>query len=152
MSDRAARVWAGVVAAHDDDTPVSVAALCRAAVLMLGVDGASVTATSGPVGARAGLRAIPISGMVRVKLLKCAQRQFGAGDDRIGRRCHDGRGDTVDLVVSHTEAAYDEQILPLNEAAAAQFVKQCNNPRSLADHRIKETETIGTACILRSHG
>ena len=83
---------------------------------------------------------------------QCAQRQFGAGDDRIGRRCHDGRCDTVDLVVSHTEAAYDEQILPLNEAAAAQFVKQCNNPRSLADHRIKETETIGTACILRSHG
>jgi hypothetical protein len=49
MSDRAARVWAWIVAAHDDDTPVSVAALCRAAVLMLGVDGASVTATSGPV-------------------------------------------------------------------------------------------------------
>ena len=49
MSDRAARVWAWIVAAHDDDTPVSVAALCRAAVLMLGVDGASVTAMSGPV-------------------------------------------------------------------------------------------------------
>ena len=48
MSDRAARVWARIVAAQDDDTPVSVAALCRAAVLMLGVDGASVTATSGP--------------------------------------------------------------------------------------------------------
>jgi hypothetical protein len=49
MSERAARVWAWVAAAHDNDTPVTVAALCRAAVLRLGVDGASVTAMSGPV-------------------------------------------------------------------------------------------------------
>ena len=49
MSERAARVWAWVGAAHDNDTPVTVAALCRAAVLRLGVDGASVTAMSGPV-------------------------------------------------------------------------------------------------------
>jgi ANTAR domain len=47
MSERAARVWAWIAAAHDDDTPVSVAALCHAAVLRLGVNGASVTATSG---------------------------------------------------------------------------------------------------------
>jgi ANTAR domain len=49
MSKRAVRVWAWIVAAHDDDSPVSVAALCRAAVLRLGVDGAGVTAVSGPV-------------------------------------------------------------------------------------------------------
>ncbi len=47
MSERATRVWAWIAAAHDDDTPVSVAALCDAAALRLGVDGASVTATSG---------------------------------------------------------------------------------------------------------
>src|SRR6266567_732394 len=49
MSERAARVWAWVAAAHDDDTPVPVAALCHVAALRLGVDGASVTAMSGPV-------------------------------------------------------------------------------------------------------
>ncbi len=49
MSDRAAKVWAWIAAAHDDDAPPSVAALCRAAVLRLGVDGASVIAISGPV-------------------------------------------------------------------------------------------------------
>jgi hypothetical protein len=49
MSERAVRVWAWIAAAHDDDVPVSVAALCRAAVLRLGVDGASVTTASGPV-------------------------------------------------------------------------------------------------------
>ena len=49
MSERAARVWAWVGAAHDNDTPVTIAALCRAAALRLGVDGASVTAMSGPV-------------------------------------------------------------------------------------------------------
>jgi hypothetical protein len=49
MSDRAARVWAWITAAHDGDMPVPVAALCHAAALRLGVDGASVTAMSGPV-------------------------------------------------------------------------------------------------------
>src|SRR6266700_5611140 len=49
MSERAARVWAWVAAAHDDDTPVPVAALCHAAALRLGMNGASVTAMSGPV-------------------------------------------------------------------------------------------------------
>ncbi len=48
MSERAARVWAWIAAAHDGDTPVPVAALCHAAALRLGVDGASVTAMSGP--------------------------------------------------------------------------------------------------------
>jgi len=47
MSERAARVWAWIAAAHDDHTPVSVAALCHAAAQRLGVDGASVTATGG---------------------------------------------------------------------------------------------------------
>lgn len=44
-----ARVWARIAAAHKGDGPVSVAALCRAAVRCLGVDGAGVTATSGLV-------------------------------------------------------------------------------------------------------
>jgi hypothetical protein len=47
--ERAARVWARIAAAHEGDGPVSVAALCRAAVRCLGVDGAGVTATSGLV-------------------------------------------------------------------------------------------------------
>jgi len=46
-SDRAARVWAWIVAAHEGDGPVSLGALCRAAVGRLGVDGASVTASGG---------------------------------------------------------------------------------------------------------
>jgi hypothetical protein len=49
MGGRAVKVWAWIAAAHDGDAPVSIAALCRAAVLRLGVDGASVTAVSGLV-------------------------------------------------------------------------------------------------------
>jgi ANTAR domain len=49
MGERAVSVWAWIAAAHDGVAPVSVGALCRAAVLRLGVDGASVTAMSGPV-------------------------------------------------------------------------------------------------------
>jgi hypothetical protein len=48
MSERAAKVWAWIGAAHDGDGPVPVAALCHAAALRLGVDGASVKAMSGP--------------------------------------------------------------------------------------------------------
>lgn len=47
--ERAAKVWARIAAAHEGDGPVSVAALCRAAVSCLGVDGVSVMATSGMV-------------------------------------------------------------------------------------------------------
>jgi hypothetical protein len=53
-SDRAARVWAWIAAAPAGDAPasaaapVSIAALCRAAVRRLGVDGASMTVMSGP--------------------------------------------------------------------------------------------------------
>jgi hypothetical protein len=47
--ERTARVWARIAAAHEGDGPVSVAALCRAAVRWLGVDGASVIATGGRV-------------------------------------------------------------------------------------------------------
>ncbi len=47
MGERAVKVWAWIAAAHDGDPPVPVAALCRAAVLRLGVDGASVTASGG---------------------------------------------------------------------------------------------------------
>jgi hypothetical protein len=46
--ERTARVWAWIGAAREGDAPVSLAALCRAAVGPLGVDGASVTAVSGP--------------------------------------------------------------------------------------------------------
>jgi hypothetical protein len=46
--ERTARVWAWIGAAREGDAPVSLAALCRAAVRQLGVDGASVTAVSGP--------------------------------------------------------------------------------------------------------
>lgn len=60
--DRTAKVWACIAAAHEGDGPVSVAALCRAAVRCLGVDGASVMATSGllvrePLAASDGLSA-----------------------------------------------------------------------------------------------
>lgn len=48
MSDRAVKVWEWIAAAHKGDAPVSVAAVCNAAALRLGVDGASVTAMSGP--------------------------------------------------------------------------------------------------------
>jgi hypothetical protein len=46
--ERTARVWAWIAAAREGDAPVSLAVLCRAAVGCLGVDGASVTAVSGP--------------------------------------------------------------------------------------------------------
>ena len=46
--ERTARVWAWIAAAREGDAPASLAALCRAAVAGLGVDGASVTAVGGP--------------------------------------------------------------------------------------------------------
>ena len=49
MGERVIKVWAWIAAAHEGDAPVSIAALCRAAVLRLEVDGVSVTAVSGPV-------------------------------------------------------------------------------------------------------
>jgi hypothetical protein len=42
-------MWALITAAHEGDGPVSLAALCRAAIRSLGVDGASVLATNGLV-------------------------------------------------------------------------------------------------------
>ena len=74
---RTAKVWGCITAAQDGDGPVSVAALCRAAVRCLGVDGASVIATCGllvrvPLGASDGL---------------CAQLeelQFSTGDGPMG--------------------------------------------------------------------
>jgi hypothetical protein len=45
--ERTVRVWEWIAAAREGDGPVSVAAVCRAAVRRLGVDGASVTAVSG---------------------------------------------------------------------------------------------------------
>lgn len=47
VSDRAVTVWGWIAAAHEGDGPMSVAAVCNAAVLRLGVDGASVTVMSG---------------------------------------------------------------------------------------------------------
>jgi len=49
MGERSVKVWAWIAAAHDGDAPVTIATLCRTAVLRLGVDGASVTAVSGLV-------------------------------------------------------------------------------------------------------
>ena len=46
--ERTTRVWAWIAAARDGDAQVSLAALGRAAAARLGVDGASVTAVSGP--------------------------------------------------------------------------------------------------------
>ena len=46
-TERTTRAWARITAAHEGGGPVSVAALCRAAVCWLEVDGASVTLTSG---------------------------------------------------------------------------------------------------------
>jgi hypothetical protein len=48
-AERTVRVWEWVAAAHEGDGPVSVAAVGRAAVQRLAVDGASVTAVGGPV-------------------------------------------------------------------------------------------------------
>jgi hypothetical protein len=48
-TERTVRVWEWIAAAHEGDGPVSVAAVCRAAVRGLAVDGASVTAMGGPV-------------------------------------------------------------------------------------------------------
>ncbi len=47
--ERTARAWARIAAAQEGDGRMSVAALCRAAVRSLGVDGAGVIATSGPM-------------------------------------------------------------------------------------------------------
>jgi hypothetical protein len=47
--ERTGKLRACIAAAHEGDGPASVAALCRAAVFCLGVDGASVIATSGLV-------------------------------------------------------------------------------------------------------
>jgi ANTAR domain len=44
---RKLRVWEWIAAAHEGDGPITVAAVCRAAVGRLGIDGASVTAISG---------------------------------------------------------------------------------------------------------
>jgi hypothetical protein len=49
MGERAERVWERIAAAHEGDLPVSVAALCRAAVRWLGIDGAIVAVGSGQV-------------------------------------------------------------------------------------------------------
>jgi hypothetical protein len=48
VSNRAVKVWGWIAAAHRGDGLVSVAAVCNAAALRLGVDGASVSAMSGP--------------------------------------------------------------------------------------------------------
>jgi ANTAR domain len=45
--ERTARAWARITAAHEGGAPVGMAALCRAAVRWLEVDGSSVTVMSG---------------------------------------------------------------------------------------------------------
>ncbi len=46
--ERTARVWAWIAASREGDAPELLAALCRAAVRRLGVNGASVSAVNGP--------------------------------------------------------------------------------------------------------
>ena len=48
-AERTVRVWEWIAAAHEGEGPVSVAAVGRAAVRGLAVDGASVTAVGGPL-------------------------------------------------------------------------------------------------------
>ena len=96
MGERAERVWAWIAAAHADDAPVSVAALCRAAVLRLGVDGAGVTATSGPVArepSRGGLRPRSSSAHTgaRVRGAQPPLRERGSGCPAVGRAARRGR-------------------------------------------------------------
>jgi hypothetical protein len=62
--DRAVRVWGWIAAAHEGDGPVSVAAVCRAAVVRLGVDGASVAAVSGVAGGEPLFASDELSGLL----------------------------------------------------------------------------------------
>jgi hypothetical protein len=56
MGERLVKVWAWIAAARGGDAPVSIAALCRAAVLRLGVDGASADSALGEAAHSAGQR------------------------------------------------------------------------------------------------
>jgi hypothetical protein len=86
MGERVVKVWAWIASAHDGDVPVPIAALCRAAVLRLGVDGASVTAVSGPVAREPVCASDDVSARLE-------EFQFTMGKGRVrmtsgsGRRC-----------------------------------------------------------------
>jgi hypothetical protein len=81
--ERKVRVWAWIAAAHEGDGPVSVAAVGRAAVRWLGVDGASVMAISDLIAREPLFASDPLSA-------KLEELQFttgegpAAGDFRLG--------------------------------------------------------------------
>ena len=86
--ERTVRVWAWIAAAHDGDGPVSVGAVCRAAVRWLGVDGASVTVLNG-VAALHGAASEPLFASDELSA-RLEELQFttgegpGAGEFRLG--------------------------------------------------------------------
>jgi hypothetical protein len=82
-SERAVKVSAWIAAAHVGDGPVSVAAVCLAAVRWLGVDGASVTAVGGVV-AREPLFASDLLSARLEELLVTTGEGPGAEDFRFG--------------------------------------------------------------------
>lgn len=81
MVERAVKVWEWIAAAHEGAGPVSIGALCRAAVRALGMDGASVTAARG----RAAREPLFASDLVSAQL---EELQFtlgeGPGTDEVG--------------------------------------------------------------------
>ena len=82
-AERSIRVWEWIAAAHDGDGPVSVAAVCRAAVRWLGVDGASVAAMSGPLAREPLFASDGLS--ARLEDLQFTMGEGpGAGDFRLG--------------------------------------------------------------------
>ncbi len=94
-SDRAVRVWAWIAAAHTGDGPVSVAAVCWAAVHGLGIDGASVSATSGAQGREPLFATDDLSGLLE-------ELQFTLGE---GPAADDFRLGAPVLVADLTSAA-----------------------------------------------
>jgi hypothetical protein len=81
--DRAVRVWGWIAAAHEGDGPVSVAAVCRTAVLRLGVDGASVAAVSGVAGREPLFASDELSGLLE-ELQFTTGEGPAAGEFRLG--------------------------------------------------------------------
>lgn len=81
--ERTARVWAWIAAARDGDATVSLAALCRAATGRLAVDGAGVTAVSGPA-VREPLSATDVLSARLEELLLTTGEGPGAEDFRFG--------------------------------------------------------------------
>jgi ANTAR domain len=82
-AERTVRVWRWIAAAHEGDGPVSVAAVCRAAERWLGVDGASMTATGGPVAREPLFASDELSAQLEELQFTMGEGP-GAGDFRLG--------------------------------------------------------------------